>query len=229
MLCVAILAVIVLSIIFFRKSQKAKNILLTVLVSVLLFFEIASRVVNLAICTDFSWQNIMKIILPMHICSVAVVCLIIGYFAKSKFLINFATIAGLLATVGFLLYPAVGINKTYISFTCLYSITSHVTGFVVSCLLINLGFAKFKFKDIWKTYLCFAVMFGWGALLDFVILPGQDYMYLRNDPLELNLSFPYHILYGIILLVYIFMFYFTTFVVDKIKQKREAKKPAKIE
>ena len=224
MLSIAVLAVVVLSIIFFKKSQRAKNILLTILVSILLFFEISSRVVNLAICTDFSWQNILKIILPMHICSVAVVALIIGYFSKSKLLMNFATIAGLLSTVAFLLYPAVGINKTYISFTCLYSIVSHVTGFVVACLLINLGKVKFKLKDIWQMYICFAIMFAYGALLDFVILPGSDYMYLRNDPLELNLGFPYHILYGAILLVYIFMFYIITFVVDKIKQKRAIKK-----
>ena len=218
MLAIAVIAVVLLSILFFKKSQKAKNILLTVLVCVMLFFEVTSRIVNFAITTDFSWQNIIKILLPMHICSVAVVVIIVGYFAKNKTLINFATITGLLATVAFLLYPAVGINKTYISFTCLYSITSHVTGFVVSCLLINLGFAKFMFKDMWKTYLCFAIMFGWGVLVDFVLLPGSDYMYLRNDPLELDLGFPYHILYGAILVVYIFMFYFITFVIKKIKK-----------
>lgn len=224
MIAIAVLAVVVLSIVFRKKSQKAKNILLTVLVSVLLFFEIASRIVNLIIETDYSWQNILKILLPMHICSVAVVFLIIAWFTKSKFLLNFVTIVGLLSTFGFLAYPAVGINKTYISFTCLYSITSHVTGFVVACLFINLGYAKFKFKDIWKTYLCFAVMFVWGALLDFVILPGSDYMYLVNDPLELGLSFPYHIIYGAILVVYILSFYLITYIVDKIKQKRAAKK-----
>ena len=221
MICVAVLSVVILSILFCKKSQRAKNILLTILVSVLLFFEIVSRVVNLVICSDFSWQNILKIILPMHICSVAVVFLIIGYFSKNKVIINFVTIAGLLSTFAFLAYPAVGINRTYISFTCLYSIVSHVTGFVVACLLINLGYAKFKFKDIWQNYLCFAIMFVWGYLLDFVILPGSDYMYLRNDPLELNLGFPYHFLYGAILVVYILAFYLITFIVDKIKQHKQ--------
>ena len=227
MICAAVLAVIVLSIIFFNKTQRAKNILLSILVSILLFFEITSRVVNLAICKEFSWQNILKILLPMHICSVAVVTLIISFFLKKKMLLTFSTILGIIATFAFLAYPAVGINKTYISFTCLYSITSHVTGFVVACLLINLGYVKFEFKDIWKTYLCFAIMFGYGALLDFVILPGSDYMYLRNDPLELGLNFPYHILYGALLMLYIFMFYFITFIVDKIKRKRASKKTQK--
>lgn len=220
MICIAVLAVVILSIIFFRKSKKAKNILLTILVSILLFFEITSRIVNFAICTDFSWQNILKILLPMHICSVAVITLIIGFFSKNKLLINFSAIVGILATFAFLMYPAVGINKTYITFTCLYSITAHVTGFVTACLLINLGYTKFRFAKIWQTYLCFAIMFCYGAFIDFVILPGSDYMYLVNDPLELNLGFPYHILYGALLVVYIFMFYFISYAVNKIKHKK---------
>ena len=221
MICIAILSVIVLSVVFYKKSQKSKNILLTILVSILLFFEIVSRIVNLVICTNFSWQNILEILLPMHICSVAVVTLIIAYFSKNKLLINFSTVLGILATSIFLLYPAVGINRTHVSFTCLYSIISHVTGFVVVCLLINLGYAKFILKDIWQNYVCFVIMFGYGALLDFVILPGSDYMYLLNDPLELGLGFPYHIVYGAILTIYIFTFYFVTFVVDKIKKCKQ--------
>ena len=221
MLVVAISLAIILSIVFRKKSNKTKNILMTILVSVLLFFEIASRVVNLIIETDYSWQNIFKIILPLHICSVAVVLIIIGFFSKNKTLINFSTIIGILATVAFLLYPAVGINKTYISFTCLYSITSHVTGFVVSILLINLGYAKFEFKDIWKVFLGFAIMFSWGALVDFAILPGSDYMYLRNDPLELNLNFPYHIIYVIILAVYITAFYLVSWIIQRCKNKKQ--------
>ena len=81
-LALVVFATIVLSLIFYRKSQKAKNILFVVLVSILLFFEIASRVVNLIIETDFSWQNIFKIIMPLHVCSVMVWILIISVFTK---------------------------------------------------------------------------------------------------------------------------------------------------
>ena len=99
-----------------------------------------------------------------------------------------------------------------------------MTGFIAAILLIVFGVVKFDFKDIWKTYLCIAVMFGWGALLDFVIFPGRDYMYLRNDPLSLDLSFPYHILYGIIISVYVLMYYLVPFVYRKIKAKIKSKK-----
>ena len=155
----------------------------------------------------------------MHICSVAVVTIIVGYFSKNKVLMNFSTIVGLLATIAFLLYPAVGINKVYISFTCLYSIISHITGFVVSCLLINLGFVKLKFNEIWQTYLCFGIMFAYGALLDFVILPGSDYMYLVNDPLSLDIAFPYQIIYGAMIAVYILAFYFVFYIKNKKNRK----------
>ena len=219
-LALVIFTSIVLSLIFYRKSQKAKNILIVVLVSILLFFEIASRVVNLCIETDFSWQNIFKIILPLHVCSVMVWILIIAAFTRKQVLFNFAVIGGLLATAGFLLYPAVGLNRTYMSFTCLYSTISHSVGFVCAILLMTLGFAKFEWKKIWQPLLCFAIMFGWGALVDFVILPGSDYMYLRNDPLELNLSFPYHILYAAILIGYILIFYIVYWLIQKIKMRK---------
>ena len=219
MICIAVLSVIILSIIFHNKSQKTKNIVMGILVSVLLFFEIVSRIVNLIIAKD----SVFVILTPMHICSVAVWVVIISYFFKIKTLINFATIVALLSTIAFLISPAVGINRTFISFTCLYSITSHVTGFVVSILFMTLGYANFKFKDIWKTYLCFAIMFLWGVLIDFVILPGEDYMYLRNDPLELNLNFPYQILYMTIIAVYILLFYLITFIKNKITSRNKEK------
>lgn len=221
MLCVAVVAAIILSILFFKRSQKAKDILLKILASVLLFFEIASRIVNLIIANSYTFKSVFQIIMPLHICSVAVWVLIIGVFAKNRFLLNFACIVGLLATVAFLLFPAVGINKTYISFTCLYSITSHVTGFVVAILLMTLKFVKFEFKKIWQVLLCFAAMFLWGVLVDWVIIPGADYMYLRNDPLELNLNFPYHIIYVVIILAYISLFYLIPFIVKKIKNSRQ--------
>lgn len=220
MLCVAVLGAIILSILFYKKSEKAKRILMKIFASVLLFFEIATRIVNLIIAESYSFGSVFKIIMPLHICSVAVWVLIIGIFFKNKFLLNFACIVGLLATFAFLLFPAVGINKTYISFTCLYSITSHTTGFIVAILLMTLKFVKFEFKDMWKVLICFALMFGWGALVDFVIIPGEDYMYLRNDPLELNLSFPYHLLYLAIILVYISLFYLGYFLIKKIRAKK---------
>lgn len=219
-LVATLVACIVFTWIFCKRSDRAKKILFRVFASILLFFEIASRVVNLIIAESYTLESVMKILLPMHICSVMVWVFIIAIFTQKKFLLNFSVLGGVLATIAFLLYPAVGLNKTYITFTCFYSIFSHMLGFITCILLMTLGQVKFEFKKIWQPIVCFAIMFGWGVLLDWVIFPGEDYMYLRNDPLELGLSFPYQLLYLGIILVYITMFYLVDFIKDKIKNKR---------
>ena len=215
-----VLACLILTLIFYKKSEKAKNILLYVLASILLFFEITSRIVNLIITDDYGFENIFKILVPMHICSVMVWVFIIAIFSHSKTLMEYSVIGGLIATVAFLAYPAVGLNRVYMSFTCIYSTFSHAIGFVTVILMMILGKVHFKFKDIWKVYLCFTVMFLWGVLLDFVIFPGSDYMYIVNDPLELNLNFPYQILYAAVLIVYVLIFYVVDFIITKLTRPK---------
>lgn len=206
-LALVVVLSIALSLIFRKKSEKAKNILFYILGGLFLFFEIASRVANLIIANSYTLESIAKIILPMHICSVMVWVFIFAIFTKKQFLINYSVIGGILATTAFLAYPAVGLNRVYMSFTCIYSTFSHMLGFICCILLMTLGKANFHFKDIWKTLLCFAVMFAWGALLNFIIFPGSDYMYMINDPLELTLPIPYQIVYVALIIVYILIYY----------------------
>lgn len=215
---------IALTLIFKNKSQKAKQTLLYVFGGIFLFFEITSRIVDLATTNSLTFLKVLEIILPLHICSVMVWVIIIAIFTKKQFLFNFACIGGLIATLAFLLYPAVGLNRVYMSFTCLYSTISHMLGFICCILLMTLGVAKFEPKKIWQPIVCFVVMFCWGAIANFLIFPGADYMYMINDPLELNLNFPYQILYAIILLAYTSMFYLIYWLKEKIKQKRALKK-----
>ena len=222
-LCLTLLACVVFTLIFYKKSERTKWILFRVFACILLFFEIASRVVNLITAESLTAESVTKILLPMHICSVMVWVFIVAIFSKSKPLLNFGVIGGLLATLAYLLYPAVGLNKVYISFSCLYSTFSHCLGFVTVILIMTLGLSEFKFKKIWQPFLCFAVMFAWGALLNWVIFPGADYMYMRNDPLELSLPFPYQILYIILIAVYITSFYLVSWLIKKIKDKKHQK------
>lgn len=198
---------IVLTLIFRKKSEIAKTILFYVFGGLFIFFEITSRVVNLIIADTYTWESVAKIILPMHICSVMVWVFIFAIFTKNQVLINYSVIGGILATTAFLLYPAVGLNRVYMSFTCIYSTVSHMLGFVCCILLMTLGKAHFYFKDIWQTFVCFAIMFVWGAIINFIIFPGSDYMYMINDPLELNLKIPYQIVYVILIALYTLTYY----------------------
>lgn len=222
-LILTLVAIIALTWIFYKRSEKTKQTLFYVFASILLFFEIASRVVNLIIEESYTLESVVKILLPMHMCSVMVWVFIIAIFTKNQCLLNFGVIGGGLATLAFLLYPAVGLNKTYMSFTCIYSTFSHMLGFITVILLMTLKRVRFEFKKIWQPFLCFGVMFGYGALLNWVIFPGSDYMYLRNDPLELNLPFPYHILYLVIIAVYISLFYIVNWLIRKARDRRIAK------
>ena len=205
---------------FRKRSDKTKRIMFTVCVTILLLFEIATRVVNLWFAESYTLENVAKIILPMHICSVMVWVFIIAVYRNNKMLLRYSAIAGLLATFAFLAYPAVGINQKYMAFTNVYSTFSHMLGFVLCVSLMSLRYVDFRFKHIWQPYLCLIIMFTYGYLLNWHIFPGSDYMYMRNDPLELGLSFPYQYLYCGILVVYVFMFYFINLFTRK-KVKKE--------
>lgn len=208
--------------IFRRKSDKAKNILFNCFGFFFLLWEISTRIVNVIIADTLTFERILEILLPMHICSVMVWVFILAIFTKNQGLINFGAIGGILATLAFLLYPAVGLHQVYINFTNLYSITSHMMGFVCAVSLISLRRTKFEMKKIWQTYLYITIMFCWGAFVNFVIFPGSDYMYMINDPLELGLPFPYQILYLGIISIYILSFYLIPWLKNKINNKRTA-------
>lgn len=217
-LAIVVMLSIALSLIFRKKSDKAKNILFYVFGGIFLFFEIASRVVDVIILDSYTLKSVAKELLPMHICSVMVWVFIFAIFTRKQFLINYSVIGGILATTAFLLYPAVGLNQVYMSFTCIYSTVSHMLGFVCCILLMTLGKANFKFKDIWKTFLCFVVMFSWGALLNFVIFPGSDYMYMVNNPIEnLDFGIPYQIVYSLIIIAYTLVYYVVDLVISRKK------------
>lgn len=206
-LLVAIIATVMLAISFSSKSEKAKQRLLRVFAWSLLGFEILSRIVNCFVVKHFTLANIIRIIFPLEICSVVVWVLIFAVFTKKELLYEFVATIGLLATAVFLLFPAVGLNRVNMSFTCVYSIVTHIISFVCSVLVLTFGYAKFEIKKIWQLYLCVIGMFAWGAVVDFLLIPGSNYMYLRTIPIVLNINFPYQILYGLFVAIYVFAFY----------------------
>jgi hypothetical protein len=214
---VVIVAVVLISINFEQKSQKAKQILLYILAGVLIGFEITSRIVNFIVTPNLSFGAIIKILLPLEICSVAVWVVVAAIFAKRQFLYEIAATLGLFAMGAFLLFPAVGINRTFMTFTCIYSTVSHMIGFVCSVLMLKFGLCKFEFRNIWYVYLGFAIMFVWGALFDFLIFPGSNYMYLIEPPLGSKMAVPHHIIYALLIAVYVVVFH----VASHIKQRNK--------
>ncbi|MEG1582076.1 MAG: YwaF family protein [Clostridia bacterium] len=220
LLCLVVFLAIIMSFVLRNKSERTKRIFFKTCACVFLAMEVLSRIFNLIFTDNYSFENIVKIVLPLHFCSVVVWLIIIALLVDNKPLINAAAIFGLLATTAFLLYPAVGLNKVYMSFDALYSISSHSLGWVVSILLMTSGYAKFEMKKIWQTFVVFFSIIAYGALFDFVIFPGADYMYLRNNPLPFTSPIPYQIIFLVVLLIYISIFYIVPLITNKIKKKR---------
>ncbi len=213
---------ILVFLIFKNKSQKTKRIFFVICASIFLFFEIAFRVREL--CTEtLDVTRVFKILLPLHFCSVTVWFIMLSILLNNKFMINVAPILGILATGIYLGYPAVGLNKTYINFPEFYSVASHSLGFVVSFSIITLKFVVFDIKKIWQPYLVLFLIIGYGALINFVVFPGSDYMYMVNDPIGLNTVVPYQVILLAILIVYVFIFYIPS-LISTIKNKRKLNK-----
>ena len=222
---IVLVSAVVLSLILRNKSQKTKKIFFKICASIFLFFEIAQRIVNLVFADSYSFSWVMQKLLPLYFCSIAVVCIIIAIFTNFQPLINATAIMGLLVTTAYLLFPATGLNKTYISFDAFYSISSHCFGFVVSVLLITTRYAKFEFKDMWKTFVIFGIIIAYGLITSLVFFPNtDDYVFILKNPLEFESIVPYPIIYILFISAWISLFYVAEFSIGKIKQKQKEKK-----
>ena len=219
-----IVAIIVLTVIFRNRSEKTKNRLFIVFACIFLFFEIASRVVNITFLKNPTFSKIMEEILPLYFCSIAVWLLIISIFTKNKTLLTTATICGVLVTTAYLAFPAVGLNKRIVTFDAFYSIFSHSLGFVCSYLLITTKYVKFEYKHIWKTYLIVLGIITYGVISSLYLFPGNDFVFAINNPLEFDSVVPYPIIYAVFIAAFVNLFYLITFICVKIKNRIRKKK-----
>lgn len=181
---IAIVAVVVVATILLKnKSEKAKRIFMFVLASILLFFEISRRVINLCKATEFTFNSVMHTLLPRPGCAISCWLVILAVFINKKFFYNFASIISIICAVIFFAYPGVGFNNELILFENLYSIVSHSVFFAGAILFITLKFTDFKYKEAWKELICLLVMIVYVVLEvvvlkiesdPFYCLPGSD-------------------------------------------------------
>lgn len=208
-LCIALIVAIAL--IFRKRSEKSRRIILCVLVGLILLFEIARRIINLCKTDDYSFHNLMYILLPRPWCAISCWSLIIAAIFNKRFLYNVSCYTSLLCSLVFFAYPGVGFNNVYILFENLYSIATHSLLLITSISLITLKFTKFEYKTIWKELICLAVILGYTFLEIFVLKIESDPMYFMpgNDITEI-LNIPYAgflVLYILFMIIYINAFY----------------------
>lgn len=208
-LCVVLIVAIAL--IFRNKSEKAKKIVLWVLVGFILLFELSRRIINFSKATDLTLNSTLYLLLPRPWCAIACWTLIFAAIVNKKWLYNFASYSALLCALIFFAYPSVGFNNKYILFENLYSIATHSLLLVTSISLITLRFTQFEYKTIWKDLLCLLVVLIYTFIEIYVLKIESDPMYFmpNNEVQEiLGVSFPiYLVIYIAFMMVYINLFY----------------------
>ena len=207
-----IAAVIITSTLLLKnKSEKNKRIFLIIIACIILFFEIARRVINFCKTTDYSFNNILRILLPRPGCAISCWLVIISVFVNKKFFYNFTSIIGLLCAVIFFAYPGVGFNNQFILFENLYSIVTHSLFLIASICLITLKFTDFKYKNIWKELVCLAVMLVYIFLEIYVLkIESDPFYFMPGNDIQEIVGFAYEIfllIYLAFVAIYFNLFY----------------------
>ena len=182
------LACVMLSIGFYQlvkrvqKKALARQTIIMSLVSLIVVFEIAMRIVYFVRLyhlktPDMAGLNTFWIIMPKPWCDVACWSLIASVFVNKKFFYNYAAISSLICTSIFFAYPGVGFNNEIMLFSNIYSIVTHALLVVTAVTLITFGYTDFRFKDIWKIALCFAATVVYALLEIYVFKLVTDPMY----------------------------------------------------
>lgn len=179
--CIAL--IVVLALIFRKKDDRARRIVLWVLVGLILLFEIARRCINFAKMSDYDFTSIMHLLLPRPWCAISCWALIISAIVNKKSFYNFACISSLLCAIIFFAYPGVGFKSPYLGFDDLYSIVTHCLLLITSISLITLKFTDFKFKDFWKVAVLYGITLAYSFLEIYVLKIENDPMYFMpgND------------------------------------------------
>lgn len=183
--CIAL--IVVLSLIFRKKDDRARRIVLWVLVGLILLFEIARRCINFAKMSDYNFTSIMHLLLPRPWCAISCWALIISAIVNKKSFYNFACISSLLCAIIFFAYPGVGFKSPYLGFDDLYSIATHCLLLITSISLITIKFTDFKFKDFWKVAVLYGLTLAYSFLEIYVLKIENDPMYFMpgNDVQEI--------------------------------------------
>ena len=207
--CIA--TIVAVALIFRKRSDKTRKIVLWVMVGVILTFEIARRVINFIKMDDYTLNNVLYALLPRPWCAIACWSLIISAIVNKKFFYNFASITALLCAIIYFAYPGAGFNDKYFLFENVYSITTHSMLLVTSISLITLKFTDFKYKGMWKELICLAVVYLYALLEMYVLKIATDPLYFMpgNDIQEIlgvgNAL--YVVIYFVFMIIYVNIFY----------------------
>ena len=183
--CIA--TIITIACIFRKKSDRARKIVLWVLVGAILFFEVIRRVKNIismVISNNLALDDWLYTLLPRPWCAISCWSLIIAATFNKKYLYNVASSTALLCAIIFFAYPSAGFNNTLMEFENIYSISTHSLLLVTSISMITLKFTDFRYKDFWKDMICLAVIMVYACIEIWILKISDNPLYFL--PMEGN-------------------------------------------
>ncbi len=179
-LVACILSIIAISILFSKKrihDDKYRRIVIIVLASLILFFEITRRIINLIKTDTHTLHSLLVTLLPRPWCAISCWMVMIAVLVNKKFFYNFASITSILCGLIFFAYPGAGFNHKVILFENVYSIATHALFFTTAILFITLDFTDCKFKGRWKELICLGGVYIYGAIETWILKIEKDPLY----------------------------------------------------
>lgn len=196
-----------------KNPEKAKRAIIRSLAGAILFFEITIRFVQ---CVKLYHLHLPEmegitaiwILLPKPWCAISCWAVMASVLLKKLFFYNYTALSALLCSFIFFIYPGVGYNNVHLLFENWYSILTHALLLTTSITMIVLKIADFRYRELWKTAICFILTFGYAFLEIFVLKIQTDPLYFmpHGDIQEGILGMDYGLyvtLYVLIVVIYI--------------------------
>lgn len=207
----AIAIILIIAFMVRKKSDKARKIVLYILLSLILFFEITRRIINFIKMTDYSLNNILYHLLPRPWCAISCWMLIFSPLVNRKWYYNLTSFSSLTCALIFFAYPEAGFNNRYLEFENVYSIATHTLILITSISLITLKFTDFKYKGFWRELIGFGCIFVYAFVEIYILKIADDPLYfMPNNDVQVILGLDYMMylfVYILFFTVYINLFY----------------------
>jgi len=213
------------------KSEQTRKLVIRILVAVILFFEVARRIINIIKGGEYNFQDFCRTILPRPWCAIACWSMIFTVITQKKFMYNFSSTISLLSALIFFIYPSVGFNNKYILFENVYSIGTHALLLITSILMLVYGLCDFRYKrptfkgGAMKEFIALGVMFVYAFVEIFVLKIESNPLYFMpggevQEILGLGYGV-YLIVYSLFLVLYFNLFYIVQYFMLKNKKSVE--------
>lgn len=181
-LIICIASIVSISLIFGKKSEKTKRIILFVIAGVLLYFELTRRIINITNPKTFEKYNILWVMLPRPGCAISVWLILLSPIINKKWFYNIAGMVSILCGTIFFAYPGAGFTNKYILFENLYSIVTHSFMLIGAYLIVTLKLAKFNYKNIKWELVSLGTLIVYSLLEMFVLKKNSSGAPLEADP-----------------------------------------------